>query len=210
MSRTNQAILNRLSIKELEQLNKMPAKYKVVYELAVIENLPIETACKKLAVSYSSLKGYVNSYKHELNFINDKIKKLSLHARRKLRFQSPAYEQAVSVVTGWMDIQTSQVIPLSTYIRLRYPELNDSEVSMLKQKAQLYASTEYPERYKQFMRELDTLVEFDRDTRAEVIKRRLASRYTSKPEPASEHILGSYIPNPESFTFLKSKGVRDD
>ena len=210
MSRTNRAILSQLSINERGQLNKLPAKYKNVYELSIIESLPIEDACKKLGISYNSLKCYVNSYKQEFNLINDKIKKLSLHARRKRRFQTPAYEQAVDTVDSWIKLQTSQIIPLATYIRLSYPELNDSEVSMLKQRAALYASTVYPERYKQFIQELETLVEFDRDTRAEVIKRRLASKSTSQPAPASQHILGTYIPNPESFTFLTTKGVRYD
>lgn len=61
MSRTHKAILSQLSIKEREQLNKLPAKYKAVYELSIIESLPIEDACKKLAINYRSLKGYVTS-----------------------------------------------------------------------------------------------------------------------------------------------------
>lgn len=212
MSRTNRAMLSQLSINEREQLNKLPAKYKNVYELLITESLPIEVACKKLGISYNSLKCYVNAYKQEFNLINDKIKKLSLHARRKRKFQTPAYEQAVEVGDGWIGLQASQVVPLSTYIRLRYPELNDSEVSMLKQKAQLYVSAMYPAKYKQFIEVIATLVEFDRDTRAEVIKRKLERKqsYYNKSEPSNQHILGTYIPNPESFTFLKSKGVRYD
>lgn len=207
---SNRKLLSQLSIKERQQLNKLPAKYKVVYELAIIESLPIATACKKLAISYNSLNCYVNSYKQEFSLINDKIKKISMHARRKARIQTPAYEQAVNTVDSWIKLQASQVVPLSTYIRLLYPELNDSEVSKLKQKAALYASTIYPERYKQFLAVIETLIEFDRDTRAEVIKRRLDSKHTSQPESTNSYILGSYIPNPESFTFLKSKGVRYD
>lgn len=212
MSRTNRAILNQLSINEREQLNKLPAKYKAVYELSIIESLPIEVACKKLGISYNSLKGYVISHKQEFNLINDKIKKLSLHARRKLRFQTPAYEQAVEVGDSWLGLQASQVVPLATYIRLRYPKLNDSEVSMLKQKAQLYASAVDPARYKQFIEVTATLVEFDRDTRAEVIKRKLERKQScyNKSEPSNQHILGTYIPNPELFTFLKSTGVKYD
>ena len=209
---SNRKLLSQLSIKERQQLNKLPAKYKVVYELAIIESLPIATACKKLAISYNSLNCYVNSYKQEFSLINDKIKKISIHARRKARIQTPAYEQAVNTVDSWIQLQASQVVPLSTYIRLLYPELNDSEVSKLKQKAALYASTVYPARYKQFLAVIETLIEFDRDTRAEVIKRKLERKqsYYNKSEPSNQHILGTYIPNPESFTFLKSKGVRYD